>query len=348
LPTTSRHRLTAIAVVVGAALAIPSIGQALGWTGSDDATSTSSTSGTDPTSAPTTATPATTTAPTAPTRRPSATAAPRPAASARPGTALSAVATLAVKGRAPKTGYDRALYGQAWLDTDRNGCDTRNDVLRRDLRALVLKAGTHGCVVLRGTLADPYTGRSIAFVRGQSTSSLVQVDHVVALSDSWQKGAQGWSGATRAAFANDPLNLLAVDGPTNQSKGDGDTATWLPPDKAYRCSYVARQVAVKVKYRVWATPAERDAMVRVLSTCPAQTLPVAGRFVLGGGREEATSPTPTTAPRAAAPAPLVGSTDPRFDTCKAAKAAGYGPYRSGVDPEYDWYRDADSDGIVCE
>jgi hypothetical protein len=274
-----------------------------------------------------------------------------PTAVARPGTALAAALTLTVKGRAPKTGYDRDQFGQAWLDTDRNGCDTRNDVLRRDLTNLVLKAGTHGCLVLRGTLNDPYTGKRIAFVRGEATSSAVQIDHVVALADAWQKGAQQWAPDRRAAFANDPLNLLAVDGPTNGRKGAGDTATWLPPNTSYRCAYVARQVAVKVKYRLWATAAERDAMVRVLTPCPNQPLPTAAPFQLGGGREEAVSsqPAPKPAPTATAPAPIVGGqTDPRFATCKAAKAAGYGPYRSGVDPEYAWYQDRDKDGVVCE
>jgi hypothetical protein len=95
----------------------------------------------------------------------------------------------------------------------------------------------------------------------------------VALSDAWQKGAQKLSFASRVQFANDPLNLLAVDGPTNSSKGDSDAATWLPPNKAYRCAYVARQVAVKRKYQLWVTSAERDAIARVLKACPGQKLP---------------------------------------------------------------------------
>lgn len=199
--------------------------------------------------------------------------------------ALATVATLTIKGRAPKTGYDRALFGQAWADIDRNGCDTRNDVLRRDLTAYLLKAGTRGCRVLSGTLHDPYTATTIAFVRGQSSSAEVQIDHVVALSDAWQKGAQQWSTPRRTAYANDSLNLLAVDGPTNARKGDGDAATWLPPDKSYRCPYAARQVAVKAKYGLWVTSAERDALTRILATCPSQSLPTAAAFVLGGGPE---------------------------------------------------------------
>ena len=204
-----------------------------------------------------------------------------PTSSVKEGSALAALGTLKVKGRAPKTGYARALFGQAWADVDRNGCDTRNDVLRRDLLSFALKTGTHGCLVLSGTLHDPYSGTGIAFLRGQSTSALVQIDHVVALSDAWQKGAQQWSTSRRTAYANDSLNLLAVDGPTNARKSDGDAATWLPPNKAYRCAYVARQVAVKVKYGLWVTGAERDALARILATCPTQTLPTATPFVLG-------------------------------------------------------------------
>ncbi|MBD3784170.1 MAG: DUF1524 domain-containing protein [Micrococcales bacterium] len=292
-------------------------------------------------SATTPPTPTTTLTPTA-----TATATATPTARPAPGTALAALAALPVKGRAPRTGYDRALFGPAWTDVDRNGCDTRNDVLRRDLRALTLKAGTHGCVVLTGTLTSPYTGQKRSFVRGQGTSSAVQIDHVVALSDAWQKGAQQLGGTVRTAFANDPLNLLAVEGSVNQSKGDGDAATWLPPLKASRCAYVARQVAVKRKYHLWVTAAERDAIRRILLTCPAQPLPTARAVPLGGGRVVTGTPTPTTRPRTTTPPAT--TTDPRFPTCKAAKAAGYGPYRRGVDPEYGWYRDADSDGIVCE
>jgi hypothetical protein len=216
---------------------------------------------------------------------PSASLPPAPSSDSLPpavptGLALAAVPHLAVKGRAPKTGYDRALFGQAWLDTDHNGCDTRNDVLRRDLADDAIKAGTRGCVLLSGTLDDPYTGVVIDFVRGEGTSSLVQIDHVVALSDAWQKGAQQWSEPVRESFANDSLNLLAVDGPTNQSKGDGDAATWLPI-KPYRCAYAARIVAVKVAYGLWVTSAERDALAGILLTCPAEPLPQREVFVLG-------------------------------------------------------------------
>ena len=196
-----------------------------------------------------------------------------PPAVAPAGSALAALRRLPVKGRAPRTGYSRSEFGQTWADVDRNGCDTRNDVLRRDLTAVVLKPGTHGCTVLTGVLHEPSTGQSVLFVRGVGTSLAVQIDHVVALGDAWQKGAQSLTLERRRALANDPLELLAVKGAVNQQKGDGDAATWLPPRKAYRCAYVARQVAVKAKYRLWVTPAERDALARVLSTCPRQPLP---------------------------------------------------------------------------
>ena len=185
--------------------------------------------------------------------------------------AADLVDQLTVKGRAPETGYSREQFGPAWSDVDHNGCDTRDDILNRDLVAKQWRVGTHGCVVIAGVLADPYTGRAIPFAKADA--SAVQIDHVVALSDAWQKGAAGWSPAKRLAFANDPLNLLAVDGPSNASKSDGDTATWLPPNKPYRCRFVARQVAVKAKYRLWVTAAERDAMRRVLAKCPDQLVP---------------------------------------------------------------------------
>ena len=184
--------------------------------------------------------------------------------------ASDALEGLLIKGRAPKTGYEREQFTSGWAEID--GCDMRNIILQRDLTNE--KVATDGCVVVSGTLDDPYTGNTFDFKRGSATSSAVQIDHVVALSNAWQTGAQSWDEFKRAQFANDPLNLLAVDGPTNQKKGDADAATWLPPNKDYRCRYVARQIAVKRGYDLWVTQAEYDAMARVLSRCPAQILPI--------------------------------------------------------------------------
>lgn len=188
-------------------------------------------------------------------------------------TAEQTLSKLAVKGRAPKTGYSREQFGQRWADVNRNGCDTRNDILQRDLTNIIFKPGTHNCVVLSGTLKDPYSGKIINFVRGNKTSLEVQIDHVVALSDAWQKGAFKLDITKRTAFANDPLNLLAVDGPLNGQKSDSDAASWLPPLKSFRCKYVARQIAVKYKYSIWVTAAEKSAMQGILAKCPGELLP---------------------------------------------------------------------------
>jgi len=182
--------------------------------------------------------------------------------------ASDALQTIAVKGRAPKTEYTRAQFGDGW--STKNGCDTRNIILNRDLTNVVVD---ETCKITKGTLNDPYTGSIIEFVRGDTTSAAVQIDHVVALSNAWQTGAQQLIKEQRIALANDPLELLAVDGPSNQSKGDGDAATWLPPNKPFRCQYVARQIAVKVKYSLWITLAEKQAMQQILGTCPAQQVP---------------------------------------------------------------------------
>lgn len=191
----------------------------------------------------------------------------------REATLTQVIGQIPVKGRAPKTGYSRVQFGQAWADVDRNGCDTRNDILKRDLTGVVFKAKTRNCVVLSGVLHDPYSGSNINFLRGNTTSSEVQIDHVVALSNAWQTGAFKLSITQRTLLANDPLNLLAVQGRLNSQKGDGDAATWLPPLKSYRCAYVARQVAVKVKYGLWLTKPEKTAILSILSKCPNQILP---------------------------------------------------------------------------
>jgi hypothetical protein len=186
---------------------------------------------------------------------------------------LSIIEAQVTKGRAAKTGYTRAQFGQTWADVDRNGCDTRNDILKRDLTGQVYKEKTRECVVLSGTLIDPFSGETINFVRGNVSSMEVQIDHVVALSNAWQTGAVKLSIKDRTAFANDPMNLLAVKGRLNSQKSDGDAATWLPPLKSYRCDYVARQIAVKIKYKLWFTAPEKEAMVRILKSCPEKALP---------------------------------------------------------------------------
>ena len=281
--------------------------------------------------------------------------------------ALDAARQLTVKGRAPKTGYTRSQFGQAWADVDRNGCDTRNDILRRDLTDIEFKVGTRDCKVLSGLLIDPYSGNYIQFTQGANTSSEIQIDHVVALSDAWQKGAQSWSEATRIIFANDPLNLLAVDGPLNQQKGDGDTATWLPPNKAYRCAYVARQVAVKRLYGLWVTAAEQAAMIRVLTSCPSEPLPDGGYVALGthepipgvAAPSNANTEPGFTSPAQPAPSPMAPSpsnslppmppdtSNVYYKNCTEAWAAGAAPVKVG-EPGYGKHLDRDGDGIGCE
>lgn len=177
--------------------------------------------------------------------------------------ARAVLPTLPVKGRAPLTDYSREAFGSAWSDVNDNGCDTRNDILRRDLRDIVVV----DCVVTSGELVDPYSGQTVAFTRGPVTSLDVQIDHVVALANAWQTGADRWPAAKRERFANDRRNLLAVRGDLNLQKSDADAATWLPPRRAYRCTYVAMQIQTKQRYGLWVTAPEKAAMERVLSDC---------------------------------------------------------------------------------
>jgi hypothetical protein len=183
--------------------------------------------------------------------------------------ALTVLNSLSVKGRAAKTGYTRAQFTH-WSDLDRNGCDARNDTLKRDLTEVIYKAGTRDCKVIAGLLLDPFSGKVITF---SSTKSTIDIDHVVALSNAWQTGAAYFDKTKRQQIANDPLNLLAVDFSLNRQKGDGDAATWLPPLKSYRCDYVARQIAVKAKYGLWVTQAEKGAIIKLLEKCEGQKIP---------------------------------------------------------------------------
>lgn len=286
---------------------------------------------------------------------------PAPDVAGDPGSgALRLLATLAVRDRGPRTGYAREAFGPAWADVDRNGCDTRNDILRRDLIDVRVEPGTRDCVIVSGRLADPYTGATIVFEKGRATA--IDIDHVVALGDAWATGASDWEPRKRAALANDPLNLLAVDASANRAKRDADAASWLPPNAAARCDYVARQIAVKAKYALWVSADERDAMQRVLGACPGHPAPTGDAPILAPAGDHAPrhedapvathtrredAPVATHAPRREPAKPTSGA-DPNYGTCKQAKAHGAGPYRRDRDPEYHYYRDADGDGVVCE
>jgi len=241
------------------------------------------------------------------------------------GSALAALDRLEVRGRAPMTGYDREAFGFRAVDVDRNGCDARNDVLRRDLEDV--KRRSDGCVVTSGVLHDPYSGETITFRRGKNASA-VQIDHVVAVADAWQKGAQRWDRTTRETFANDPMNLLAVEGSLNSAKGSSDAATWLPPNRGFRCAYVARQVAVKRAYGLWVTKAEHRAMAAVLRTCPDEPLPPRSAVTPGSSAPDADA-------------------DVHYASCAEVRAAGAAPLRRG-DAGYRSGLDGDGDGVACE
>jgi hypothetical protein len=185
-------------------------------------------------------------------------------------TARETLARLPVKGWNRYTDFARYRFGEAWsgdvnVEFGRNGCNTRDDILRRDLAELIVRQGT--CYAQSGVLHDPYTGQAIAFVRGPETSDAVQIDHLVSLSDAWYKGARLWDDQRRRDFANDPRNLLAVGAQVNFDKAFRDATAWLPPDAGFRCEFVARQVDVKATYGLWVSGNEKRAMEDVLARC---------------------------------------------------------------------------------
>jgi hypothetical protein len=266
--------------------------------------------------------------------------------------ARALLASTAVGGRGAKTGYDRTgEFGAAWVDVDANGCGTRDDILSRDLVGVTKR---DRCVVVSGVLHDPYTGRDITFSKADATA--VQIDHVVPLSLAWQLGAAQWSQGERVAFANDPANLLAVDGPSNEQKSDSGPDAWLPANKAYRCTYVIRFIRVANAYRLRVTASMRDMIGSQLDTCttvagdPAnlQTLPpsVWDRAAHLGGGDSSSGATGGTA-AATPPANTGGSTTVYYANCTAVRAAGKAPLHRG-DPGYRSALDRDGDGIACE
>jgi hypothetical protein len=266
------------------------------------------------------------------------------------------LAQLQVGGRGPKTGYERTVvFGPAWADVDANGCGTRDDILSRDL---VSVSKLSSCVVVGGTLHDPYTGRDIPFSKANAIA--VQIDHVVPLSLAWQLGAAQWPQGERVTFANDPANLLAVDGPTNEQKSDSGPDSWLPANKTYRCTYVIRFARVVSAYKLRLTASMRDAISTQLDNCGAvvgdpaslRTLPpsVWDRAAqLGGGSSTSSDAAGKAIPVAppAQPTAGPGGSDVYYANCTAVRAAGKAPLHRG-DPGYRAGLDRDGDGVACE
>lgn len=186
--------------------------------------------------------------------------------------ALAAAESLEVRGRSSASAYNREAFGSAWKDVNRNGCDTRNDVLARDFSNVKFRPGTNNCKVIGGVWTDPYSNQSYTF---DSAPSGAQIDHVVSLKNAWQMGADLWQDSDRVAFANDPLNLRVTIASLNRQKSDANAASWLPPYKPGRCAFIAQQVAVKTKWKLFVTSAEKTVMVQILSTdmCAGTALP---------------------------------------------------------------------------
>jgi hypothetical protein len=230
-------------------------------------------------------------------------------------------------------GYDRDLF-RHWIDADGDGCNTRREVLIQESQVAVSITGD--CQV---------SGQWISLFDLVSTTdaSTFDVDHMVPLKEAWDSGAHSWNTSTRTAFANDlgyPHSLIAVTARSNRSKSDRDPSQWLPPNSSFHCEYGYRWVAVKYRWSLSIDSEEALALGRLAAKCSDEAfsqMPTKAT-VIAGPPPQAPSPRPTSD----------RALDPRFGTCREAIANGYGNYIRGVDPEYAWYRDGDSDGIVCE
>ena len=195
-----------------------------------------------------------------------------PAGTLDPAAASAALAGLPVAEKTSLDGYERGcgegegcVFGPAWADVDRNGCDQRNDVLHRDLTDVQVREGTQDCVVIAGILDDPYTGAVVPFVKADAAE--VPIDHVVPLAAAWVQGAAQWPIEQRQAFANDLGNLIATTRAENSSKGDSTADEWVPPDPTYGCSYATVVITVKDAYALSVTPDEAAALEDLLATC---------------------------------------------------------------------------------
>lgn len=264
-------------------------------------------------------------------------------ASAVSDTALSLLTRLTVSAESNSSSYTRASF-KHWIDQDKDSCDTREEVLIAE-SSTQAKTGT-GCKILAGKWKSLYDNRTI------TKAPTLDIDHFIPLKEAWESGASGWSSSDREALANDlgfKGSLIAVSASTNRSKGDRDPAQWLPPNKAYKCTYAVTWVQVKYRWSLTIDPKEEKALKSALASCPkTKKYPLPQQVAIIATPEPSESSAPSESPSLAPSESSDQSLDPRFSSCAKAKAAGYGPYVKGLDPEYSWYRDGDNDGTVCE
>lgn len=246
------------------------------------------------------------------------------------------------------SGYVRSHF-KLWLDTDRDGCNTRAEVLIAEALAALTQHGR--CTIDSGSWYSPYDGVTLTSARK------VDIDHMVPLKEAWLSGAYRWDAATRASFANDlgyPAALIAVSASSNRSKSDRDPAAWMPSNAGFRCEYAAIWVAVKYRWSLTVDSAERNTLANTLANCAEIAAPVPDKVIVTFSPENAASDanrntvTEPALPTGGTRGSGDGVTDPDYGTCAAAHAAGRGPYYQAIDPEYGFYRDRDKDGMVCE
>lgn len=276
------------------------------------------------------------------TRTPTPTPTPT-ATSAATGDALTFVAMLAElpadDSPDAHTGYERDLFN-AWIDANGDGCDTRAEVLKTESLPGVPVTKRNTCTIETGSWYSAYD--AVWF----TDAGDVDIDHFVPLKEAWVSGAWQWKPQTRVAFGNDlgyAASLIAVSASSNRSKSDQDPAEWLPANTDYYCDYAATWVAVKWRWNLSVDAPERSALGNLLSGCSTLTVVVPERASIAID-PNAISGTPANGGNGSGD----GVVDQDFGTCKNAKANGYGPYIRGVDPEYNFYRDGDGDGMVCE
>ncbi|MCB0932771.1 MAG: HNH endonuclease [Mycobacterium sp.] len=192
----------------------------------------------------------------------------------RPGSDVLA-GTVVVDARVRGSDYRRDAFGRAWDDDNdapggRNGCDTRDEILARDLSDTTY-VSTKRCprAVRSGTLRDPYTNATVAFLRGDRVGAAVQIDHIVPLAFAWDMGARDWAPELRKRFANDPANLIAVAGSANQDKGDLPPGEWMPPNRAFWCQYSTQFIEVVRGYQLAVDAASAGRLRDAIRTCPA-------------------------------------------------------------------------------
>ncbi len=159
--------------------------------------------------------------------------------------------------------YSRDSLPTDWKDLDGNGCNTREDILKKYTSEYTGRFD--GCKIKSGKFYDYYNGKFLRYDKSVDTGGGIQIDHIVAIGNAWISGGYKWGKDEWISYINDEEVLIPTSSKTNREKSDKDITEWKPANNSYLCTYAEKQVEIKDKYKLTVTEKEKAELKSILN-----------------------------------------------------------------------------------